>query len=247
MAKLSVQDIIAIRNNNSIHPKTRKPPIALPVAIRNNQETIHFLNLAGRDSRPSRTNCHALLPRNNMKLLSDWEFAVLGVIWQDGPCTPYRVLKTFRDSMSAYWSASTGSIYPIIARLQKRKLILSSKQPKRHQTASQIKISAKGKSELAKSLAPDRQLGGELMAFDPLRLRVRHLGILNSRGQKQFLDAVQKTLRKQLESVRADAVEKKKQDDLFASLMAEGARQSIQGQLKWIDHIRKTLAKSSSS
>lgn len=52
-----------------------------------------------------------------MRDLTELDFCVLGVIWRFGPMTAYRVRKIFRDSPTAGWSSSSGSIYPSIRRL----------------------------------------------------------------------------------------------------------------------------------
>ena len=55
--------------------------------------------------------------------LTDLEQAALGVVWRDGPCTPYQVRKQFLDSPTPSWSGSAGTIYPLMRRLEDMGLV----------------------------------------------------------------------------------------------------------------------------
>ena len=57
--------------------------------------------------------------------LSEIEACVLALVSEDGPATPYAIRKIFLDSPSPQWSGSAGTIYPLIERLSRRKLIHS--------------------------------------------------------------------------------------------------------------------------
>ena len=47
---------------------------------------------------------------------TELEAAVLGVVWQDGPCTPYAIRQHFLESPAPRWSGSAGAIYPLVRR-----------------------------------------------------------------------------------------------------------------------------------
>src|SRR5271157_5530180 len=57
--------------------------------------------------------------------LSDIEACVLALVSEHGPATPYAIRKVFLDSPSPQWSGSAGTIYPLIERLLRRRLIRS--------------------------------------------------------------------------------------------------------------------------
>jgi DNA-binding PadR family transcriptional regulator len=63
--------------------------------------------------------------RSSKKKLSEIEGCVLGLLAVDGPATPYAIRKVFLESPNPQWSGSAGTIYPLIARLLRRKLIRS--------------------------------------------------------------------------------------------------------------------------
>jgi DNA-binding PadR family transcriptional regulator len=51
------------------------------------------------------------------------EGCVLGILWERGPCTAYAARKVLRESPSPYWSGSAGAVYPLLARLEGRRLV----------------------------------------------------------------------------------------------------------------------------
>ena len=55
--------------------------------------------------------------------LSELEAFVLGLIWQFGPISPYAIRRHMHQSPSTQWSASAGAIYPLVAKLEKSKLV----------------------------------------------------------------------------------------------------------------------------
>src|SRR5215471_20999039 len=57
--------------------------------------------------------------------VSEIEACVLGLLSVDGPATPYAIRKVFLESPNPQWSGSAGTIYPLIERLLRRKLIRS--------------------------------------------------------------------------------------------------------------------------
>ena len=44
----------------------------------------------------------------------------MALIAENGPATPYAVRKDFLDSPTPQWSGSAGTIYPLVARMQKK-------------------------------------------------------------------------------------------------------------------------------
>src|SRR6185436_18926108 len=56
---------------------------------------------------------------------TDLEQTVLGIVWRDGPCTPYHVRSVLLRSPSSHWSGSAGAIYPLVKRLEARGLARS--------------------------------------------------------------------------------------------------------------------------
>ena len=57
--------------------------------------------------------------------MTELEGAILGVLRRSPGLSPYAVRREFQTSSSAEWSASAGAIYPAIARLKGRGMLIS--------------------------------------------------------------------------------------------------------------------------
>src|SRR5262245_30684654 len=86
--------------------------------------------------------------RARARALTDLEACVLGVVWRDGPCTAYAVRRELADSTAPRWSASAGSIYPVLQRLEAVGLV----------AATTRSWGARGKREFAATAAGQEQL-----------------------------------------------------------------------------------------
>src|SRR3984893_2193446 len=81
-------------------------------------------------------------------MLSEIEACVLVLISADGPSTPYAIRKVFLDSPSPQWSGSAGTIYPLIERLLRRKLIRSKLRLTGKRRGYQISLTTPGSRAL---------------------------------------------------------------------------------------------------
>src|SRR5580704_15057131 len=126
-------------------------------------------------------------PRSSGTPLSEIEACVLALVSVDGPATPYAIRKVFLDSPNPQWSGSAGTIYPLIERLLRRKLIRSKLCLTGKRRGHQISLTAAGSRALRLWLAlpvPEWVAG---VPPDPLRTRVRFLGAIGSNQRTAFL------------------------------------------------------------
>src|ERR1043166_5626247 len=102
------------------------PTLTHNSTIRTNQQSGGLSALATTDDSFEKS-------KNMDRNLNELEGTVLGLIGIKGPCTPYVVRKDFQKSASLFWSGSAGTIYPLIERLARHKLIkhASTKDDKR--------------------------------------------------------------------------------------------------------------------
>ena len=61
-----------------------------------------------------------------MRELSELEGVCLGLVGKYEPCTPYRVRQELKAAPSSHWHASAGSVYPLLTRLEDKKLLVTS-------------------------------------------------------------------------------------------------------------------------
>lgn len=124
------------------------------------------------------------MPAETMKL-SDLELAVLGIVGRDGPCTAYAIRQTFKRSPSPRFSGSAGAIYPLMARLTERGLLLREQNHHGRRQCATYTLSPAGLTRLRKWLreTTDR----DAVIDDPLRLKLLFSGHLTPQERNDWL------------------------------------------------------------
>ena len=172
--------------------------------------------------------------------LSEVEASVLGLVWHDGPSTPYAIRKVFLGSPNPTWSGSAGTIYPLIERLIIRKLIRSTPCSTGKRQGHKISLTEPGKRALQKWLAipiPDWVAG---IPPDPLRTRIRFLGALDPKGQRAFVNAAIHQAEVHLWAVQADC-ERRQPIGGFPFLMARGTLLSMQSRCAFLAEVAAAM------
>ncbi len=175
-----------------------------------------------------------------MKALTDLEAAALGCIWRSGGCTAYAVRSHFRSSLSSRFSDSAGSVYPLVERLLRRRLLRSRKESTGRRPARIYECTPAGLDALRAWLAvPDTP--GELVPWDPLRTRVLHLALLSPRERLRWLDRVEDLLQEHIAEVRRAHAE----DDAGTPWMRLAHRNTLllaQARARWLREVRGALS-----
>src|SRR5678816_754449 len=99
-------------------------------------------------------NRNKKVPGDGSDVKSELEGAILGVVFEEGPSTPYAVLSVFARSRSSYWSASTGAVYPAIRRLLRRGLLTATKRSRGTRSSSLCTLTPQGRSALVRWIGP---------------------------------------------------------------------------------------------
>lgn len=173
---------------------------------------------------------------------TELEHAVLGVIKLQGPCTPYAIRRTFAESPSSHWSGSTGAIYPAVERLEKRGWVMSQRKLTGKRASREYRTTPAGLAELRKWLRPPLPEPAELMDVDPVRLRVRFLGVLSAPQRTKFLAEATTKLREQARLIEHRCSEARESGDVYSYLTLRGALRSVRHQLDWLAEVRDCLA-----
>jgi DNA-binding PadR family transcriptional regulator len=169
---------------------------------------------------------------------TELEYCVLGVIWRQGPCSTHAVRNEFARSPSAHWSASAGSIYPVVRRLAAARLIHSSDQPDRRRVVRDLSITPLGLADLRKwILRIDREATSA--TYDSVRTRLLFLRALASEDDRRraFDVAVTETKARLLELSRETDT------DLMEQLATIGASYELKARLKWLREIEPRVLK----
>jgi DNA-binding PadR family transcriptional regulator len=172
--------------------------------------------------------------------LSEIEACVLALVSVDGPATPYAIRKVFLNSPNPQWSGSAGTIYPLIGRLLRRKLIRSKLCLTGKRRGHQISLTNAGSRALRLWLSlpiPEWVAG---VPPDPLRTRVRFLSAISANQQRAFIQNAHKQTQAQLHVVEADC-EWKRAKGGFEYLMARGALLSMQSRCVFLQEVADVL------
>lgn len=176
--------------------------------------------------------------------LTELEHMILGVVGMYGPCTGYRVRRIFLDSLSSHWSGSAGAIYPALRRLEKQRLIRSAADRSTKRRTRELSLTPGGKRAVGEWLHPPLDQSA-LMDLDPLRTRVRMLGLLPREQRRQFVAAAQEQLKALEEEARAVYQHAKREDDPFRTLVCKGALDALCTRVRWLRDVEQVVASGS--
>jgi DNA-binding PadR family transcriptional regulator len=174
--------------------------------------------------------------------MTELDYCVLGVIQREGPVTAYRVRSHFAASLTSAWSASSGSIYPAIRRLEKAGLVRATAARDGRQTRG-LSVTAAGMKALRTWLENvTEDMSGP--TWDPIRTRVQFVDVLNDRAAAALLDRMVSEGRASLRRIEklAAALEDDPEHRLEYLGLAGGLHE-VQGRLAWLDEVRRRLAR----
>lgn len=165
--------------------------------------------------------------------LSELECAVLGVIWQRGPCSAYAVRKEF-EPVSSGWSASAGSIYPLIARLLALDLLSARQESWGSKNKQLLKLTRKGRTQLRAWIKQVPDWAGNAAA-DPIRTRSFFLGALaTAEDRVAFAESALTHTRKALDELKAYMDSLGQDDTSYERLGLLGAVGQLQARARWL-------------
>lgn len=165
---------------------------------------------------------------------TELESCVLGVIEHLGSCTRYAVRKYLAESLSSYWSGSTGAIYPMLERFTRKAWVEVEEQPFGTRKRMLYRLSTAGRRRLRRWLSAPVPDAAAAHTHDPIRTRVFFLDLVTPADQVAFLDdAIGRTVetierhRQQREDVQAIS----SQWDLRGR---EGAIRELTTRVEWL-------------
>lgn len=176
--------------------------------------------------------------------MTELESCALGVIRRYQPCSTYRVRSEFARSTTTAWSASAGSIYPVIERLLRAGLVRIHGRSK----------DARGRRDLALTRLGMRALQDWIMNVDPataratpdpIRSRVCFLEQLGSDEDRyEFVTLAEKLTGRMIRELRAEEASTDAMTEIDR-LVAIGSRLQLEARLTWLSLVRRRLIPSS--
>jgi PadR family transcriptional regulator AphA len=173
--------------------------------------------------------------------LTELEGCVLGLFWERGPCTPYAIRKEFLASLSPYWSGSAGAIYPLIERLDRRRLIRAASGAQGPRRSKHYSLTPAGRQALRRWLGPpltETTLG---IPPDPLRTRMQFLGALPHPRKMSLLREAEAGLRMHVSRVEENCERSRRAGETYEWLIARGAARMLRARLEWIREVIEEL------
>lgn len=173
--------------------------------------------------------------------LSELEGCVLALLWAFGPSTPYAIRRVFLDSPNPQWSGSSGSIYPLLDRLEDRNLVRSKVHATGKRRGRLFSLTAAGTAAFRAWLGPPVEEWVAGVPPDPLRTRIHFLGALPVRQRTRFLREARERAQHHLRLIQADCRRRARQGT-YEYLMARGAVIMMQARCAWLREVAKALA-----
>lgn len=166
---------------------------------------------------------------------------MLGVVHRQQTCTAYAVRQELRKSPSAHWSASAGSIYPLLKRLESGGLIRSEADSGRGRGRRVLEVTAEGLRALREwtMTGPDESVVSGVS--DPVRTRCFFLGALRPAERSRFLRDTLASLEDYLERTRADLSARGAGPASFDRVAALGAVYEAEARVAWMKEVRAQL------
>lgn len=173
--------------------------------------------------------------------LTELEAVVLGVIGQDGPCTPYAIRRVFAESPAPRWSGSAGAIYPLIRRLEKRGLVASVEEPRGTRSRRSYRLTSTGKAKFRTWLRnPDET--DSALPHDPWRSRLWFFRALSPTEAVRRLKQDAAAMRTRLERLRSDARNISPDKELWALMATRAAIGAMEARIRAADAARRQIA-----
>ena len=172
-------------------------------------------------------------------VLTELESCVLGVIWRQQPCSAYAVRQVFAASDTTTWSASAGTIYPAIARLERLGLVRARAIPGNARGRRDLSLTAKGAAAMRAWIACcDADVASPVA--DPIRTRLFFIDALEHGQQMKVIGCAERLTRDAIAIGRA-RVKEQKQKTTADHLASLGAVYELEARLNWLGAVRKAL------
>lgn len=174
---------------------------------------------------------------------TELEAAVLGVLWRDGPCTPYAIRQHFRESRTPRWSGSAGAIYPLVQRLEARGWVRSKHRARGKRAQRDYRITPRGVAAFRRWLkTPTGPIDGTLL-HDPLRTRVLFMAALPRDEARSLVSDSIDALRREALQAKEDCRKSANDKCPFSYFSARNALLLTRVRIRWLIEIQEELGK----
>jgi DNA-binding PadR family transcriptional regulator len=173
--------------------------------------------------------------------LTELDLCVLAVVWREGPLTAYGVRTVFKNSTTAGWSSSSGSIYPAIKRLENGNLI-AREAPADLRGTRQLTITTHGLEAIRGwMLALTPEMGSATP--DPIRTRSQFLTCLPAAQRSEFVKAAREHTLSHLAILEAHEASIRDEEALILDHLGTlGSVNELRARLDWLNKVADSRA-----
>ena len=173
---------------------------------------------------------------------TDLENVILGIVAKFGPCTTYTVRRHFEVSPTSYFSASTGSIYPAVRRLEAAGLLSRRADLRGRQRRTMYSITDEGRGVVHAWLAPP--LGPDALGppHDPIRIRMYFLSLCTKHEQREFVARTLADLAMRMKEMQSYVdLYPPRGNTQMSHLAARGCIHATRAQIEWLREVESAL------
>lgn len=160
-----------------------------------------------------------------------------------GSRSAYAVQKEFSQSVSSYWSASAGSIYPAVARLKKRGLLISRMLSWGAKGRRAYSISAKGRRAL-RLWVEDVSPATCRPSMDPVRTRLNFLQVLpDTKTKLRFIARAIRHTSVNLVALRAVLTDGRTKSSFVSHFKTTSVIYELEARLRWLTEAKALISR----
>ena len=180
--------------------------------------------------------------KTKKRTLTELEGVCLGMVFRHQPCTAYRIRRQLKASPSPHWSASAGSVYPLLERLKKPRYISAETDDEDGRGRKYLSVSTSGRRELRNWILAGT--GHEVISVtnDPIRTRSFFLDVITRPDQKEFLEKLIEQMESLLQDNNEYLDQQSQEDDLFGFLGAKGVCLATEARIEWLKLVLSNLS-----
>ncbi len=183
---------------------------------------------------------------NASRVPTELESCVLGFIAEEGPCTAYVIRRRLAQSLSSYWRASAGTIYPLVQRLEARGWIKAEVGPRGSRIRRAYSLTSAGRNRIKQWLSVPIPISAVAFTHDPIRTRVFFLHLIPLAQRATYIeDAITQT-QNLIDAHRSVVLSLPSTTSPYEKLGEEGVILALKARLQCLQKIQRFINKNSS-
>jgi DNA-binding PadR family transcriptional regulator len=175
-----------------------------------------------------------------MATITELEGVVLGILRSLQPCTAYAVRRQIQASPSTHWSASAGSIYPLLGRLEGAGLVEALSDAVDGRGRRLMTLTRKGNAALRRWILEAGEPDIAANVSDALRTRAFFLDALSAAERRRFVESALQAA-EAFHSITEEYGRSRAEEGGIARLAALGGEYAAEARVRWLRELLTSL------